>query len=245
MEDVLAVYALPYDPLYPVVCMDESSKQLIGEVHDPIPAAPGRPARVDHEYVRNGVAQIFIEVEPLAGRRHVAVTERRTAEDWAVWIRGMLDERYPDAVKVLLVLDNLNTHTAASLYQTFEPQEARRLAERLELHYTPKHGSWLNVAEIELSVLQRQCLDQLHQLRIKLRSHGSLLLQVRWFPLGSRKDEPLAQGGKHGFFGRLLSTGVFRTGTLCTPRSPPGRATATTGRRRSTGSSQPRMHASS
>ncbi len=122
MEDVLAVYALPYDPLYPVVCMDESSKQLIGEVHDPIPAAPGRPARVDHEYVRNGVAQIFIEVEPLAGRRHVAVTERRTAEDWAVWIRGMLDERYPDAVKVLLVLDNLNTHTAASLYQTFEPQ---------------------------------------------------------------------------------------------------------------------------
>lgn len=160
MEDVLTVYALPYDPLYPVVCMDESSKQLIGEVHDPIPAAPGRPARVDHEYVRNGVAQIFIEVEPLAGRRHVAVTERRTAEDWAVWIRGMLDERYPDAVKVRLVLDNLNTHAAASLYQTFEPQEARRLAERLELHYTPKHGSWLNVAEIELSVLQRQCLNR-------------------------------------------------------------------------------------
>jgi len=160
MEDVLTVYALPYDPLYPVVCMDESSKQLIGEVHDPIPAAPGRPARVDHEYVRNGVTQIFIEVEPLAGRRHVAVTERRTAEDWAVWIRGMLDERYPDAVKVRLVLDNLNTHAAASLYQTFEPQEARRLAERLELHYTPKHGSWLNVAEIELSVLQRQCLNR-------------------------------------------------------------------------------------
>jgi hypothetical protein len=160
MEDVLAVYALPYDPLHPVVCMDESSKQLIGEVHDPIPAAPGRPARVDHEYVRNGVAQLFLEVEPLAGRRHVAVTERRTAEDWALWIRGMLDERYPDATKVRLVLDNLNTHTMAALYQTFEPQEARRLAERLEVHYTPKHGSWLNVAEIELSVLQRQCLDR-------------------------------------------------------------------------------------
>jgi len=160
MEDVLAVYALPYDPLYPVVCMDESSKQLIGEVHDPIPAAPGRPALVDHEYVRNGVAQIFLEVEPLAGRRHVNVTERRTAEDWARWIKNMLDERYPDAIKVRLVLDNLNTHTAASFYQAFEPQEARRLAQRLEFHHTPKHGSWLNVAEIELSVLQQQCLDR-------------------------------------------------------------------------------------
>lgn len=160
MEDVLAVYALPYDPLHPVVCMDESSRQLIGEVHDPIPAAPGCPARVDHEYVRNGVAQIFLEVEPLAGRRHVNVTERRTAEDWARWIKSMLDERYPDAIKVRLVLDNLNTHTAASFYQAFEPQEARRLAERLEFHHTPKHGSWLNVAEIELSVLQQQCLDR-------------------------------------------------------------------------------------
>jgi len=160
MEDVLAVYGLPYDPHYPVVCMDESSRQLIGEVQDPIPAAPGYPARVDHEYVRNGVAQLFLEVEPLAGRRHVAVTERRTAEDWAQWIRSMLDERYPEAIKVRLVLDNLNTHTTASLYQTFEPREARRLAERLEVHYTPKHGSWLNVAEFELSVLQRQCLDR-------------------------------------------------------------------------------------
>jgi hypothetical protein len=160
MEDVLAVYAMPYDPLYPVVCMDESSRQLIGEVHNPIPAAPGRTARVDHEYVRNGVAQIFLEVEPLAGRRHVSVTERRTAKDWALWIQSMLDQRYPDAIKVRLVLDNLNTHTTASLYQTFEPREARRLAERLEFHYTPKHGSWLNVAEIELSALQRQCLDR-------------------------------------------------------------------------------------
>lgn len=160
MEDVLAVYALPYDPLYPVVCMDESSRQLIGEVHDPIPAAPGRPVLVDHEYVRNGVAQLFLEVEPLAGQRHVNVTERRTALDWALWIKTMLDERYPEATKVRLVLDNLNVHTPASLYQAFAPQEARRLVERLEFHYTPKHGSWLNVAEIELSVLQRQCLDR-------------------------------------------------------------------------------------
>ncbi len=160
MEDVLAVYALPYDPLYPVVCMDESSRQLVGEVKDPIPAAPGRPARVDHEYVRNGVAQIFLEVEPLGGRRHVSVTEHRAATDWALWIQGMLHDRYPDSVKVRLILDNLNTHTTASLYQAFEPQEARRLAERLEIHHTPKHGSWLNVAEIELSVLQKQCLDR-------------------------------------------------------------------------------------
>jgi hypothetical protein len=160
MEDVLAVYAAPYDRLYPVVCMDESCKQLIGEVEEPIPAAPGRLARIDYEYVRNGVAQIFLEVEPLAGHRHVAATEQRTREDWARWIKGMLDDRYPDAVRVRLVLDNLNTHAAASLYQTFEPQEARRLAERIEFHYTPKRGSWLNVAEIELSALSMQCLSR-------------------------------------------------------------------------------------
>jgi hypothetical protein len=160
MEDILAVYALPYDPLYPVVCMDESCKQLIGEVQEPIPARPGQAARVDHEYVRNGVVQLFLEVEPLAGRRHVVATEHRTRIDWAHWIRGMLDERYPDALCVRLVLDNLNTHAAASLYQAFEPQEARRLAERIEFHYTPKHGSWLNVAEIELSALNGQCLNR-------------------------------------------------------------------------------------
>jgi hypothetical protein len=160
MEDILAVYALPYDPLYPVVCMDESCKQLIGEVHDPIPAVPGRVARIDHEYVRNGVAQIFLEVEPLMGRRHVAASEHRTSNDWAYWIKDMLDERYPEAVKVRLVLDNLNTHNAASLYTTFKPEEARRLVERIEFHYTPKHGSWLNVAEIKLSALSRQCLDR-------------------------------------------------------------------------------------
>jgi hypothetical protein len=160
MEDVIAIYELPYDGDYPVVCMDETCKQLIGEVHEAIACAPGRPARVDHEYVRNGVAEVFIEVEPLTGKRHVAVTEHRTGKDWAWWIKGMLDARYPNAIQIRLVLDNLNTHCLASLYETFEPQEARRLAERLEIHYTPKHGSWLNMAEIELSALSVQCLDQ-------------------------------------------------------------------------------------
>jgi len=160
MEDVLEVYHLPYDSDYPVVCMDESSKQMIGEVHEPIPCKPGQPMRMDDEYVRKGVAQIFMEVEPLGGRRHVAVTERRTRKDLAKQIKQMLDERYPDAVKVRLVMDNLNTHNIASLYETFEPQEARRLAERLDIHHTPKHGSWLNMAEIELSVLKGQCLNR-------------------------------------------------------------------------------------
>lgn len=159
MEDVLEVYHLPYDPEYPVVCMDESSKQLIGEVREPIPGKPGRVRRIDDEYIRNGVAEIFMEVEPLAGRRHVAVTERRTRKDWAEQIRQMLEARYSDARKVRLVMDNLNTHNIASLYEAFEPQVARRLAERLEIHHTPKHGSWLNMAEIELSVLKGQCLD--------------------------------------------------------------------------------------
>ena len=160
MEDIISVYEMPYDPDYPVVCMDETCKQLIGEVHKPLDCAPGRPARVDHEYVRNGVAEIFLEVEPLTGKRHVVATEHRTKKDWAWWIKGMLDERYSDAVRVRLVLDNLNTHCAASLYETFQPEEARRLVERLDIHYTPKHGSWLNMAEIELSALKGQCLDR-------------------------------------------------------------------------------------
>jgi len=160
MEDVLEVYHLPYDPEYPVVCMDESCKQMVGEVREPIPGKPGCVKKVDDEYVRHGVSEIFMEVEPLAGRRHVAVTERRTRKDWAEQIKQMLDERYPDARKIRLVMDNLNTHSIASLYETFPPSEARRLAERLEIHYTPKHGSWLNMAEIELSVLKGQCLDR-------------------------------------------------------------------------------------
>lgn len=160
MEDVLEVYQRPYDPSFPVVCMDESSKQLVGEVTAPIPAAPGHPHLQDDEYVRKGVAEIFMEVEPLAGRRHVAVTERRTRIDWANHIRAMLDFRYPKAEKVVLVMDNLNTHGIASLYAAFPPDEALEMARRLEIHYTPKHGSWLNVAEIELSVLKRQCLAE-------------------------------------------------------------------------------------
>jgi len=160
MEDVLDIYHQPYDPEQPVVCMDESCKQLVGEVVEPIPCQPGQSKRIDDEYVRNGVIQIFMEVEPLAGKRHVEVRERRTRQDWAHVIKEMLDERYPDATKVRLVMDNLNTHNIASLYETFEPAEARRLAERLEIHYTPKHGSWLNMAEIELSVLTGQCLDR-------------------------------------------------------------------------------------
>jgi hypothetical protein len=160
MEDVLEVYHLPYDPAYPVVCMDESCKQLVADVAAPSPCAPGRPRRVDHEYARNGVAEIFMEVEPLAGRRHVAATERRTRRDWAAQVREMLDVRYPDAVKVRLVMDNLNTHGVASLYEAFEPAEALRLSRRLEIHHTPRHGSWLNMAEIELSALKVQCLDR-------------------------------------------------------------------------------------
>ena len=156
----MEVYHLPYDPKYPVVCMDESSKQLIGEVSTPIPCKPGQPARIDDEYVRKGVVQIFMEVEPLAGKRHVAITKRRTRKDWAQQIKQMLDDRYPEAIKVRLVMDNLNTHNVASFYETFDPCEARRLAERLDIHYTPKHGSWLNMAEIELSVLKGQCLDR-------------------------------------------------------------------------------------
>jgi hypothetical protein len=158
MEDVLDVYHRPYTPDYPVVCMDESSKQLIGEVKVPIASAPGHPKLVDDEYVRNGVAEIFMEIEPLAGRRHVALTEHRTRIDWAKHIKGMLEERYPTAKKVVLVMDNLNTHSVTSLYQAFPPEVARRLTNRLEIHYTPKHGSWLNIAEIELSALKRQCL---------------------------------------------------------------------------------------
>jgi len=152
--------------------MDESSVQLIGEVQAPIPAAPGHPVLVDDEYVRKGVANIFIEVEPLGGKRQVKITERRTQLDWAYFIQEMLEERYAEADKVVLVMDNLNTHNIASLYLAFPPEKARCLAERLEIHHTPKHGSWLNVAEIELSVLKRQCLsariDCIEKMRVQV-----------------------------------------------------------------------------
>ena len=160
MENVLEVYHRPYDPRRPVVGMDEQPKQLIAETRQPIPVAPGRSAKIDYEYRRHGVASVWMFSEPLAGWRKVNVTERRTAVDWAHQMRELVDVHYPDAERVTVVLDNLNTHTLASLYEAFEPAEARRIAEKLELVYTPKHGSWLNVAEIELSVLSRQCLDR-------------------------------------------------------------------------------------
>jgi hypothetical protein len=160
MEDVLEVYHRPFDPKRPLVGLDETSKQLIGEVAEPVPAEPGQPQRIDYEYVRNGTANLFMICEPLAGWRHVEVTERRTAKDFAEVLRWLVEEVHPDAEKVVLVMDNLNTHKIASLYEAFEPERARRIAERLEIHHTPKHGSWLNMAEIELSVLSRQCLDR-------------------------------------------------------------------------------------
>ena len=160
MEDVLDVYQMPYDPQVPMVCMDEQPVQLIKETRQPLPAAPGKPEKVDYEYERNGTANIFMFTEPLNGTRHVHITEHRTAVDWAHEIRDLLEVRYPEAARVRLVCDNLNTHGIGSLYEAFPPEQARRLASRLEIHHTPKHGSWLNIAEIELSVLTMQCLDR-------------------------------------------------------------------------------------
>ena len=158
MEDVLEVYHRPYDASRPVVCMDETNRQLFKQVRQPLPMRPGEPEKEDYEYERNGVADIFLFVEPLAGRRRATVTERRTAVDWAHRVKEMLEQDYPSADQVVLVMDNLNTHGPWSLYEAFPAPEARRLAERLEIHYTPKHGSWLNIAEIELSALSKQCL---------------------------------------------------------------------------------------
>jgi DDE superfamily endonuclease len=160
MEDVLDVYERPYDPRFPQVCLDEASKQLVGETRAPLLAAPGRPAREDYEYVRNGVAALFLATEPLAGWRQVWVTDQRTGRDFAHVIKDLIDVHDPDAARVVLTLDNLNTHTGASLYATFPPAEAKRLLDKLEIHHTPTHGSWLNMAEIELAVLSRQCLDR-------------------------------------------------------------------------------------
>jgi hypothetical protein len=160
MEDVLDLYAKPYDPERPVVCFDEQPRQLIAEVRTPVPAAPGRPQRIDYEYRRQGTANLFLTFEPLAGWRHVEVTERRTSAEFAHQMRALADVHYPDAERIAVVLDNLSTHSPAALYQAFPPEEARRLLKRLEFHHTPKHGSWLNMAELEFSVLNRQCLDR-------------------------------------------------------------------------------------
>ena len=158
MEDVLDLYTEPYDPDRPVVCFDETSTQLLADIREPLPAAPGRPRREDYEYLRGGTRNLFLTCEPLAGWRHVEVTERRTKVDFAHQMRWLVDEAYPEVPVIRLVLDNLNTHRVASLYETFPPAEARRIAKRLEFHHTPKHGSWLNMAEIEFSVLARTCL---------------------------------------------------------------------------------------
>ncbi len=161
MEDVLDLYAEPYDPKRPVVCFDETSKQLVKEKISPIPPQPGRRERFDYEYQRNGTRNLFMVCEPLAGWRHVEVTERRTMKDFAHQMRWLVDTAFPEAAKIRVVLENLNTHRPASLYQTFVPQEARRVIKRLEFHHTPKHGSWLNMAEIEFSVFGKQCLARL------------------------------------------------------------------------------------
>ncbi len=158
MEDVLEVYTRPHDPARPLVCLDETSKQLVEETRAPLPMLPGQPARHDYEYQRNGTANLFMLFAPLEGWRHAEVTERRTAIDYAHILRDLSDIHFPQAGKIVLVQDNLNTHTPASLYEAFEPAEARRIIERFEWHYTPKHGSWLNLAESELAVLGRQCL---------------------------------------------------------------------------------------
>jgi len=174
MEDVLDVYEMPYDPEHPVVCMDEKPYQLLGDARESLPMRPGNDLKTDSEYVREGTCSIFAFVEPLGGVRHVSVREHRTAIDWAEEIQYLTDVQYPDVEKIVLVMDNLNTHAIASLYKAFPPEEARRIARRLEIHFTPKHGSWLNMCEIELNVMTRQCLsrriDDIVNLQIELSS---------------------------------------------------------------------------
>ncbi len=169
MEDVLEVYQRPYDVSRPLICLDEASKQLVAETREALCVKPGKPKRVDAEYRRCGTASIFMISVPLEGKRHVRVRERRTRKDFAAVILEVCDVLYPMAEKIILVMDNLNTHNIASLYEAFEPSQARRLAERLEIHYTPKHGSWLDMAEIELSILSRQCMNDYFESRKQLK----------------------------------------------------------------------------
>lgn len=188
MEDVIEVYHRPYDPKRPVVCIDEQPVQLIGETRALTPAAPGRPLRYDYEYRRNGTANLFVAFAPLAGWRRVEVTERRTARDFGAFLRYVVGEVYAGAEKVVLVTDNLNVHGVGSLYEAFAPAEARRLAERVEWHYTPRHGSWLNVAECESAILTRQCLARrvadIDELRRRVgaweRARNERLVEARW-----------------------------------------------------------------
>jgi len=173
MEDVLDLYEEAYDPQYPTVCLDEKPVVLHADIQPPVPVAPGRPERVDYEYERRGTRTLFVVVEPLAGWRHVEVTARRTMQDYAQMLRWLVDELYPQAEYIRLVQDNLNTHTPAALYETFPPAEARRILQRLEFHYTPKHGSWLNMAEIEIAILERNALSR------RLKSEAALRRQER------------------------------------------------------------------
>ena len=188
MEDILDVYEMPYDSEYPVICMDEKPYQLLGDSRKPLPMRPGDDLTIDYEYVREGTCSIFAFTEPLKGERHVSVREQRTAIDWAKEIQCLVDEHYPDARKIILVADNLNTHTIASLYKAFPPETARRIARKLEIHYTPKHGSWLNICEIELNVMTRQCLarriDNIDTLRSELAmwesKRNSDVAKINW-----------------------------------------------------------------
>ena len=179
MEDVLGVYTRPHDPARPVVCLDETSRQVLADVRPPLAAAPGTPRREDPEYVRHGVANLFLVCEPLRGWRDVIVSDRRTRLDWAACVKELADTHYPQAERIVLVMDNLNIHTPASLYEAFPPAEAKRLADRLEIHHTPKHGSWLNMAEIELGILQRQCLDRRLGDRATLTSEVAAWVRAR------------------------------------------------------------------
>lgn len=185
MEDVLEVYTRPFDPKRPLVCLDEQPVPLIGETRLPLPPVPGSPTRYDYEYVRNGVANLFLWYEPLLDYRELAVTAQRTRIDWAHLIQELVDVQHPDAAKIVLVMDQLNTHGPASLYERFPPAEAKRLADKLEIHYTPKHGSWLNMAEIEFSALSRQCLDR------RIGDAVTLAREVRAW-----EDRRNARGGK-------------------------------------------------
>jgi hypothetical protein len=173
MEDVLDIYHLPYDPYYPYVCFDESNKQLVVEKRVPVPAKPGQLERYDYEYQRNGVRNLFLFFSPLACWRHVKVTEQRTHVEWAYCMKDLVDVHFPNVIRIRVIQDNLNTHNPAFLYQVFEPAEAKRILDKLEFHYTPKHGSWLNMAEIEFSVLARQCLDR------RIANEATLVQEIR------------------------------------------------------------------
>ena len=198
MEDVLDVYELPYNPMRPVVCMDEKPYQLLEDTRKPLPMRLGNNQKIDFEYKRNGTCSIFAFVEPLGGKHHIRVHEHRTAIDWTNEIKYLSDEMFPDAEKIILVMDNLNTHKASSLYKAFPPTEARRIIKRLEIHYTPKHGSWLNMAEIELNVMTRQCLsrriDTIDRLKRELcaweRERNQDTAKIQWhFQTGDAREK--------------------------------------------------------